>query len=97
MISYNLIQNDKLTNTAILFSDQNTNKSSFIACTRWEGLDKDIAKDDVEYYGSVLEHIDNALEFVKKHASFGWIREGGKAAHTNIAEYDLESVRERNY
>ena len=94
--SYELIKENKLTNAAILFSDQNPNKDSFIACTRWSGLQKIVAKDDIEFHGSILEQIDKAIEFVKKHMSVGWIREG-KPARRNIEEYSLDAIRERNY
>ncbi len=57
------------------------------------GLDKISAKDDVEYYGSILNQIDNAMEFVKKHMSNGWVKEG-KLARREIPEYDLDSIRE---
>lgn len=96
LVSYELIKDNKLTNAAILFSDQNTNKDSFIACTRWNGLQKIIAKDDIEYHGSILDQIDKAIEFVKKHMSVGWVREG-KPARRNIEEYSLDAIRERNY
>ena len=56
-------------------------------------MDKISAKDDVEYYGSVLSQIDNAMEFVKKHMSNGWIKEG-KLARKEIPEFDLDSIRE---
>ena len=91
--SFELVKNDRLTNAALLYSDQNPVVGSFIACVRWNGLDKISAKDDVEYYGSVLSQIDNAMEFVKKHMSNGWIKEG-KLARKEIPEFDLDSIRE---
>lgn len=93
LVSFGLVKDDKLTNAGVLFSDQNTNKSSFISCTRWDGLNKIIAKDDVEYYGSILSQIECAIEFIKKHMSIGWIREEN-LAHTEIQEYDLVALRE---
>ena len=85
---------EKLTNAALLYSDQNPVVGSFISCTRWDGLDKLSAKDDIEFYGSILEQIDNAMEFIKKHMSNGWVKEGGKLARRTIPEYDLDAMRE---
>ena len=91
--SFDLIKDDKLTNAALLYSDQNPVVGSFVACVRWNGLEKISAKDDIEYYGSILDQIDNAMEFVKKHMSNGWVKEGNLARRT-IPEYDLNSIRE---
>lgn len=93
LISFNLLKDDKLTNAALLLSDQNPVVGSFVACTRWNGLEKISAKDDIEYYGSILEQIDNSMEFIKKHMSNGWIKEG-KLARKEIPEYDLDALRE---
>ena len=60
----------------------------------WNGLDKLSAKDDIEFYGSILNQIDNAMEFIKKHMSNGWVKEGGKLARRTIPEYDLDAMRE---
>lgn len=92
--SFGLLSGEKLTNAALLYSDQNTIVGSFISCTRWNGLDKLSAKDDIEFYGSILDQIDNAMEFIKKHMSNGWVKEGGKLARTTIPEYDLDAMRE---
>lgn len=93
LISFGLIKNDKITNAAVLFSDQNINRNSFISCTRWNGTEKIIAKDDMEFYGSVLQQIQNAIEFIKKHISTGWDRDGDLARKV-IQEYDLAALRE---
>ncbi len=93
LVSFGLIKNDKLTNAAVLFSDQNKNPSSFISCTRWNGLKKISAKDDIEYRGSILLQIEEALNFIKKHISTGWER-NGELARTVIQEYDLAALRE---
>ena len=93
LISFNLLKDDKLTNAALLLSDQNPVVGSFVSCTRWNGLEKISAKDDIEFYGSVLEQIDNSMEFIKKHMSNGWIKEG-KLARKEIPEYDLDALRE---
>lgn len=93
LVSFNLLKDDKLTNAALLLSDQNPVVGSFVACTRWNGLEKISAKDDIEYYGSILEQIDNSMEFIKKHMSNGWIKEG-KLARKEIPEYDLDALRE---
>lgn len=93
LVSFGLIKNKKLTNAAILFSDQNINPSSFISCTRWNGLKKITAKDDIEYKGSILLQIAEALKFIKKHISTGWER-NGQLARTIIEEYDLSALRE---
>ena len=93
MVSFRIVQNDKLTNTALLLSDQNSIVGSFVACTRWDGLDKISAKDDIEFYGSVLSQIENTMNFVKKHMSNGWIKEG-KVTRREIPEYDLDALRE---
>lgn len=85
---------EKLTNAALLYSDQNPVVGSFISCTRWNGLDKLSAKDDIEFYGSILDQIDNAMEFIKKHMSNGWVKEGGRLARRTIPEYDLDAMRE---
>lgn len=82
-----------MTNAALLLSDQNPVVGSFVACTRWNGLEKIAAKDDIEYYGSILEQIDNSMEFIKKHMSNGWVKEG-KLARREIPEYDFDAVRE---
>ena len=92
--SFGLLNGEKLTNAALLYSDQNPVVGSFISCTRWDGLDKLSAKDDIEFYGSILDQIDNAMEFVKKHMSNGWVKEGGKLARRTIPEYDLDAMRE---
>lgn len=94
LISFNLFKDDKLTNAALLLSDQNPVVGSFVACTRWDGLEKISAKDDIEYYGSILEQIDNSMEFIKKHMSNGWVKEGGNLARREIPEYDLDALRE---
>ena len=92
--SFELISKDnRLTNAAVLFSDQNNHTGSFISCTRWDGLEKIDAKDDIEYYGSIISQIKNTMEFVKKHMSNGWTRTG-EVRRKNIPEYDLEAVRE---
>ena len=83
-----------ITDAALLYSDQNPVVGSFVSCTRWDGLDKLSAKDDIEFYGSILEQIDNAMEFIKKHMSNGWVKEGGKLARRTIPEYDLDAMRE---
>ena len=72
--SFGLLSGEKLTNAALLYSDQNPVVGSFISCTRWNGLDKLSAKDDIEFYGSILDQIDNAMEFIKKHMSNGWVK-----------------------
>ena len=92
--SFGLLNGEKLTNAALLYSDQNPAVGSFISCTRWDGLDKLSAKDDIEFYGSILDQIDNAMEFIKKHMSNGWVKEGGKLARRTIPEYDLDAMRE---
>ena len=92
--SFGLLSGEKLTNAALLYSDQNPVVGSFISCTRWNGLDKLSAKDDIEFYGSILNQIDNAMEFIKKHMSNGWVKEGGKLARRTIPEYDLDAMRE---
>ena len=92
--SFGLLSGEKLTNAALLYSDQNPVVGSFISCTRWNGLDKLSAKDDIEFYGSILDQIDNAMEFIKKHMSNGWVKEGGKLARRTIPEYDLDAMRE---
>ena len=92
--SFGLLSGEKLTNAALLYSDQNPVVGSFVSCTRWNGLDKLSAKDDIEFYGSILNQIDNAMEFIKKHMSNGWVKEGGKLARRIIQEYDLDAMRE---
>ncbi len=92
--SFGLLNGEKLTNAALLYSDQNPVVGSFISCTRWDGLDKLSAKDDIEFYGSILDQIENAMEFIKKHMSNGWVKEGGKLARRTIPEYDLDAMRE---
>ena len=92
--SFGLLNGEKLTNAALLYSDQNPVVGSFVSCTRWDGLDKLSAKDDIEFYGSILEQIDNAMEFIKKHMSNGWVKEGRKLARRTIPEYDLDAMRE---
>ena len=92
--SFGLLNGEKLTNAALLYSDQNPVVGSFVSCTRWDGLDKLSAKDDIEFYGSILDQIDNAMEFIKKHMSNGWVKEGGKLARRTIPEYDLDAMRE---
>lgn len=61
LVSFNLLKDERLTNAALLLSDQNPVVGSFVACTRWNGNEKTSAKDDIEYYGSILGHIDNTL------------------------------------
>lgn len=89
LISWGLIKGNKISNAAILFSDQNTNKDSFISCTRWKGKEKIISKDNIECYGSILKQIKDAVEFIKKHISISCERE-----ERVIEEYDIVALRE---
>ena len=93
LISFDLLKNNKLTNAALLLSDQNPVIGSFVSCTRWNGLNKDSAIDDVELYGSILIQIEKAMEFIKKHMSKGWIKDGS-LTRKEVLEYDLNALRE---
>lgn len=88
-----MLKNNKLTNVALLLSDQNPVIGSFVSCTRWNGLNKDSAIDDVELYGSILIQIEKAMEFIKKHMSKGWIKDGS-LTRKEVLEYDLNALRE---
>ena len=69
-------KNNKLTNGAILLSDQGALKQSRVVCTRWNGLTKGSIKedaiDDKEYTGSLISLLENTDTFIKNNSKNGW-------------------------
>ncbi len=73
-------KNNKLTNGALLLSDQGILKQSKVICTRWNGLTKGSIKkdaiDDKEYTGSLISLLENADTFIKNNSKSSWIIKG---------------------
>lgn len=69
-------KNNKLTNGAILLSDQGVLKQSRVVCTRWNGLTKGSIKedaiDDKEYTGSLISLLENTDTFIKNNSKNSW-------------------------
>ena len=76
-ISLGLVNKDnKLTNGAVLLSDQGPLNQSKVVCTRWNGLTKGSVKkdaiDDKEYTGSLISLLENTDTFIKNNSKSSW-------------------------
>lgn len=76
-ISLGLVdKNRKLTNGAVLLSDQGALNQSKVVCTRWNGLTKGSlekdAIDDKEYVGSLISLLENTDTFIKNNSKNSW-------------------------
>lgn len=71
-----LDKNNKLTNGAVLLSDQGELNQSKVVCTRWNGLTKGSVKedalDDKEYTGSLISLLKNTDTFIKNNSKNSW-------------------------
>ncbi len=71
-----LDKNNKLTNGAVLLSDQGELNQSKVVCTRWNGLTKGSVKedalDDKEYTGSLISLLENTDTFIKNNSKNSW-------------------------
>ena len=69
-------KNNKLTNGAVLLSDQGALNQSKVVCTRWNGLTKGSVKedaiDDKEYTGSLIGLLENTDTFIKNNSKNSW-------------------------
>ncbi len=69
-------KNNKLTNGAVLLSDQGALNQSKVVCTRWNGLTKGSIKedaiDDKEYTGSLISLLENTDTFIKNNSKNSW-------------------------
>ncbi len=91
--SFGLITDDGwLTNAGALFSDNCHLSQSRLYCTRWNGLEKDDAINDVEFSGNILLLLREAMNFVKSNTRKGWekLPDGRK----NMPEYAERAVLE---
>ena len=65
-------KNNKLTNGAVLLSDQGALNQSKVVCTRWNGLTKGSVKedalDDKEDTGSLISLLENTDTFIKNNS-----------------------------
>lgn len=64
--------NGMLTNAGALIADEPLIRHSRVFCTRWSGLYKDNATDDVEFDGSLLTLLREGEAFVKRHSTTSW-------------------------
>lgn len=73
LLSFGLVTNTgNLTNAGALFSDDCKLSQSRLYCTRWNGLEKDDALNDVEFRGNILLLLREAMNFVKSNTRRGW-------------------------
>ncbi|MDO4511460.1 MAG: putative DNA binding domain-containing protein [Bacteroidales bacterium] len=71
--SFGLISEDgSLTNAGNLFSDDCSLSQSRLYCTRWGGVEKDNAINDVEFQGNILLLLREAINFIKSNTRKGW-------------------------
>lgn len=91
--SFGLLTNDGwLTNAGALFSDDCRLSQSRLYCTRWDGLEKDSAINDVEFKGNILLLLREAMNFVKSNTRKGW--EKLPNGRKNMPEYAERAVLE---
>lgn len=91
--SFGLLTEDGyLTNAGALFSDDCNQSQSRLYCTRWNGLEKDDALNDVEFKGNILMLLREAMAFTKANTRKGWekLPDGRK----NKPEYAERAVLE---
>lgn len=96
-VSLGLVNKEgKLTNAAILLSDQGTLKQSKVICTRWNGLSKGSIKedalDDREYTGSLINLLENADSFIKNNSRNSWKIKGMDRVESE--DYPITARRE---
>lgn len=89
-------KNNKLTNAALLLSDQGALQQSKVVCTRWSGLTKGSIKedalDDKEYTGSIINLLENTDTFIKNNSKNSWKIDGMN--RVEFEEYPLKARRE---
>ena len=84
-----------LTNAGLLLSDQPPFRSCRLIATRWNGnskVNEEEASDDKEYHGSILEQLDNAINFFHNHTKVHWHKVNGQTIYQ--PEYDEGAVTE---
>lgn len=89
-------KNNKLTNGAVLLSDQGTLNQSKVVCTRWNGLTKGSVKedalDDKEYTGSLISLLENTDTFIKNNSKNSWKIKG--MDRVEYEDYPITARRE---
>ena len=81
--SFSLVTTDgHLTNAGVLFADQCPYRHSSLYCTRWDGSDKDNARDAREYQGNLLLLLKAGEQFVDLHNMKGWVKLADKRLNT---------------
>lgn len=89
-------KNNKLTNAAVLLSDQGALNQSKVVCTRWNGLTKGSIKedaiDDKEYTGSLISLLENADTFIKNNSKNSWKIQG--MDRVEYEDYPITARRE---
>ena len=89
-------KNNKLTNGAVLLSDQGALNQSKIVCTRWNGLTKGSVKedalDDKEYTGSLISLLENTDTFIKNNSKNSWKIKG--MDRVEYEDYPITARRE---
>ena len=89
-------KNNKLTNGAVLLSDQGALNQSKVVCTRWNGLTKGSVKedalDDKEYTGSLISLLENTDTFIKNNSKNSWKIKG--MDRVEYEDYPITARRE---
>ena len=89
-------KNNKLTNGAVLLSDQGALNQSKVVCTRWNGLTKGSVKedalDDKEYTGSLISLLENTDTFIKNNSKSSWKIKG--MDRVEYEDYPITARRE---
>ena len=89
-------RNKKLTNGAVLLSDQGALNQSKVICTRWNGLTKGSIKedaiDDKEYTGSLISLLENTDIFIKNNSKNSWKIKG--MDRVEYEDYPITARRE---
>lgn len=89
-------KNNKLTNGAVLLSDQGALNQSKVVCTRWNGLTKgsvrEDALDDKEYTGSLISLLENTDTFIKNNSKNSWKIKG--MDRVEYEDYPITARRE---
>lgn len=89
-------KNNKLTNGAVLLSDQGALNQSKVVCTRWNGLTKGSVKedalDDKEYTGSLISLLENTDAFIKNNSKNSWKIKG--MDRVEYEDYPITARRE---
>ena len=85
------------TNAAILFfakKPQRFFKESHITCIRYSGSDRTNILDRKEINGSLLEQVENAIRFLKRHISVALVLSEKSMRHQEQPEYPFLALRE---